>query len=100
MTRDMYSNTIKRKKIRDFLFVYTHKGVGGIVPNYNPHQHKFMISQGRYGWHFHFTISTLRTWNGYRNAKFEIAFHPSTAKREALQAKTERKYGAMDSPSV
>lgn len=89
MARTMWTKTRRSKKLGNWLLAYTREGVGGVVPNHAPHTRKVMISRNKYGWHLHLTLTTLHTWNGYCNAKFEVALHPSKARTERLQAKYE-----------
>lgn len=78
--------SVTRKRIgNDGLIVFTDEGVGGIVPNHGPRKRKLMISRARDGWRLHLSLESLRTWDGYRNFTFDVAFHPSKRRRERLQ---------------
>lgn len=85
MVRDMFTKTRRSKHLGKWMFAYLHEGVGGVVPNHAPHRRKVMISRSKTGWHLHLTLTTLHTWNGYRSADFDFAFHPSKARNERLQ---------------
>lgn len=90
MERDMFSETHKRQRIGQMLFVSTRKGVGGIVPNHAPHERRFIVSQAERGWHLHLTVKTLRTWDGMRTLSFDVSLHPSERRRKRLQSSYQR----------
>lgn len=78
----MFTKTRKSWGRWGLLVAYTHEGVGGVVPNHAPHVRTIMLSLSKTGPHLHLRMSTLHTWNGYRNAEFEVSYHPSKATQQ------------------